>query len=31
VLEDLVDKGAMPWRLNGPLGGSLGGSERKAG
>ena len=31
VLEDLVDKGTMPWRLNGPLGAPLGGAERKAG
>jgi glucose-1-phosphate cytidylyltransferase len=31
VLEDLVDKGMMPWRLTGPLGAPLGGSERKAG
>ena len=31
VLEDLVDKGTMPWRLNGAPGTALSDAERKAG
>jgi len=31
VLEDLVDKGTMPWRLTGDPQAALGAAERKIG
>jgi len=31
ILEDLVDKGTMPWRIDGPVGAAPDGAARKIG